>query len=213
MAAFAAVLAPLALSAELANGVFLVAKREMQDPRFQQTVVLITQPPDGGPFGVIVNRPLPHTLADVFPGHAGLEGKRDVVHYGGPVAPDGIMFLVRGPRPPVRTIGVLHDVSFVLDGAWIAERFKGPDATRGLRVFAGYSGWAPGQLQNEIQRGDWHVLPADSAAIFTDDVAGLWPTLIRRATSRQTRVAPPALLVAMDAAASFPATAAEVPGR
>jgi hypothetical protein len=58
---------------------------------------------------------------------------------------------------------------------------------RGLRVYAGYSGWGAGQLQNELARGDWHVMPADAATVFDKDPALIWPDLIRRATTKQTR--------------------------
>lgn len=182
-----------ACAAEMvANGIFLVAKREMRDPRFQQTVVLITQPPQGGPFGVVINRPLDHLLAEVFPDQAAMKGRKDVLYFGGPVARDGLMFLVRTSKPPARAVHVLKDVYFTGDVKWIETLLNRPDPTQGLRVFAGYSGWGPGQLQNEIQRGDWHVLPADATTLFEKDPARIWPELIKRATSHQTRHGAPA---------------------
>ena len=176
-----------ALAAEtVANGIFLIAKREMQDPRFHQTVVLVTQPPQGGPFGVIINRPLNHPLTEVFPEQATLKGKKDVLYFGGPVAREGLMFLVRSAKPPGRAVHVLKDVYFTGDIDSIEAFLKRPNPTRGLRVYAGYSGWGLGQLQNEIQRGDWHVLPADAETIFEKDPARIWPDLIQRATAHQT---------------------------
>lgn len=180
-----------AVGAEMvANGIFLIAKREMRDPRFQQTVVLVTQPPQGGPFGVIINRPLDHPLAEVFPDQAPMKGRKDVLYFGGPVGRDGLMFLVRTSKPPAHAVHVLKDVYFTGDVKWIETLLKRPAPTQGLRVFAGYSGWGPGQLQNEIQRGDWHVLPADATTIFEKDPARIWPELIKRATSHQTRASP-----------------------
>jgi putative transcriptional regulator len=170
----------------VANGIFLVAKREMRDPRFHQTVVLITQPPEGGPFGVIVNRPLERTLSEVFPEQGTLKGKKDVLYFGGPVTREGLMFLVRSPKPPGRSVHVLKDVYFTGDLNWIEAQLKRSDPARGLRVFSGYSGWGSGQLQNEIERGDWHVLPADAETIFEKDPARIWPELIRRATAQPT---------------------------
>jgi putative transcriptional regulator len=61
-----------------------------------------------------------------------------------------------------------------------------PEPTRGLRVYSGYSGWAPGQLQSEISRGGWHVLPADAETVFDKDPAQIWPELIKRATTTRT---------------------------
>ena len=182
----------VAMAAELANAIFLVAKHEMKDPRFRETVVLVTQPPQGGPFGVIVNRPLTRLLSEIFPQHAGFKGKTAVLFRGGPVNPDGLVFLVRTSKPPVRAMHVLKDVYFTGDTEWIETLLQRPDPTRGMRVYAGYSGWGQGQLQNEMQRGDWYVLPADAETIFEKDVSRIWPDLVQRASARPTRVAPEA---------------------
>lgn len=184
--------APVVMAAELANGIFLVAKREMRDPRFRETVVLVTQPPQGGPFGVIVNRPLSQLLSEAFPKQAALKGRKDVVFRGGPVASGRLLFLVRTSNPPARAVRVLKDVYFTADADRIDALLARPDPTRGLRVFAGYSGWAPGQLQNEMERGDWYVLPADAETIFETDVSRIWPNLVQRASSRPTGAAPDA---------------------
>jgi putative transcriptional regulator len=188
MLAGMAALGGVAPAAETAaNGIFLIAKRDMRDPRFQQTVVLVTQPARGSPFGVIINRPLDHPLSEVFPEQATLKGKKDLLYFGGPVAREGLVFLVRSAAPPGRAVQVLNDVYFTGDVNSIEALLKRRDATRGLRVYAGYSGWGPGQLQNEIQRGDWHVLPADAETIFDKDPARIWPELIQRVTAHQTR--------------------------
>ncbi|HXF67072.1 MAG TPA: YqgE/AlgH family protein [Burkholderiales bacterium] len=170
-----------------ASGIFLVARREMRDPRFQRTVVLVTQTQGGAPWGVIINRPLKRRLSEVFTEHEALRERKDVVFYGGPVAPEGLVFLVRAPQPPPRAIPVLRDVYFTSDPGWIEARLKRSDPLPGLRVYAGYAGWAPGQLQNEIARGDWYVLPADPETVFETDSARIWPELEKRASTRYTR--------------------------
>lgn len=179
--------APTSAAEAQASGVFLVARREMRDPNFRETVVLVTQPQRGAPYGVIINRPLNHRLSEVFPDHAALRKKKDVLYFGGPVARQGLLFLVRAPKPPPRAIRVLRDVYFTSDANWIDRLLKRAAPTRGLRVYAGYSGWAPGQLQHEIARGDWHVLPADPDTVFEMEPSHIWPELIRRAGTRQTR--------------------------
>jgi putative transcriptional regulator len=169
-----------------ANSIFLVATREMADPRFRQTVVLVTQPERGGPWGVIVNRPLDQPLSEVFPDHPALKGEKDVLHFGGPVESGGLVFLVRTPKPPPRSVPVLKNVYFTGDADWIDGFLKRTNPTQGLRVYAGYSGWATGQLQGEIARGGWHVLPADAATVFDKDSARIWPELIERASTKRT---------------------------
>src|SRR5688500_13764159 len=102
---------PPAAAAEIeASGVFLVAKRELQDPNFRETVVLVTQPRQGPPWGVIINRPLTHVLSDVLPDQPTLKGRKDVLFFGGPVMRQGLVFLVRDSNPPEHSAVVLRDV-------------------------------------------------------------------------------------------------------
>jgi len=187
---FLALLSPFpATAAENdANAIFLVAGREMRDARFREAVVLVTQPRQGGPWGVIVNKPLATRLAEVFADHESVRKRKDVLFFGGPVMPEGLVFLVRAVKPPPRSVAVLKDVYFTGDVDWIDEQLKRPEPTRGLRVYAGYTGWGEGQLQNELARGDWHVVPADAATVFDKDPALIWPELIQRATAKQTRM-------------------------
>jgi len=183
----AALAAPAHAAESVANAIFLVAKREMGDPRFRESVVLVTQPREGGPFGVIVNKPLPHRLAEVFPDREALKNRSDVVHFGGPVSPRGLYVLLRAEKPPTGMIRVLKDVYFSGDPDVIDGLLQRADPARGLRVYAGYSGWAPGQLQNELGRGDWHVVPANAATVFDMPPERIWPELFLRATTKQTR--------------------------
>lgn len=176
----------VACAAEVpANGIFLVAGRDLRDPNFRETVVLVTQPPQGGPFGVIVNRPLPHRLSELFPDYEALRARDSVIHFGGPVARDGLVFLVRTKKAPPAATRVLDDVYILTDIDAALDLLANPDPAN-MRVFAGYSGWAPGQLQNELRRGGWHVLPADAATVFDMKVEEIWPALIARANLRKT---------------------------
>lgn len=170
-----------------ANAIFLIAARELNDPNFRQTVVLVTHPQQGGPWGVIINRPLQQRLSEVLSDQEKLKGRKDVLYFGGPVQRDGLVFLVRSASPPPRSVAVLRDVHFTGDTDWIDEQLKRREPTRGLRVYSGHSGWAPGQLQREIARGGWHVHPADAETVFDKDPSRIWPELIERATTKRTR--------------------------
>lgn len=170
-----------------ANAIFLVASPELKDPNFRETVVLVTHPREGGPWGVIINRPLEHRLSEVFTEYETLKNRKDVLFSGGPVAREGLVFLVRSLKTPPRAVPVLRDVYFIGDIEWIEGLLQRPEPTRGLRVYSGYSGWAPGQLQREIARGGWHVLPAEAEIVFDMESARIWPELIRRATTQKTR--------------------------
>jgi putative transcriptional regulator len=167
----------------LANGVFLVAKPGMADPNFRETVVLITEPEiGGGPIGVIVNRPLDTKLSRIVTDLPNVPKEFDRVYFGGPVAPDHIVFLVRTPQRPEHALKVLPDVYLSADRK-VAEKIVSNRTTAtAFRAYAGSSGWEPDQLQSEIERGGWYVIPADADTIFSDDPANMWQTLIRRAT-------------------------------
>lgn len=169
-----------------ANGIFLIATNEIRDPNFRETVVLVTHPRSSGPFGVIINRPLDHRLAEVLPQYEALKGRRDIVHYGGPVAREGLVFVVRSDEPPARAIRILNDIYIITDRRDIDGVLKKPNSAKALRAYAGHAGWAPGQLQHEITRGSWHVLPADAETVFAKDAASIWPELSRRAALRRT---------------------------
>ena len=181
---------PAGAAEESANAVFLVASPLLLDPNFRQSVALVTQPREGGPWGVIINRPLDYLLSDVFTDIETLRDRKDVLYFGGPVAQDGLVFLIRSQQPPPRAIPVLRDVYIISDIDYIEKLLRRSEPMRDLRVYSGYSGWAPGQLQEEIVRGGWILMPADADMVFDGDPARIWPELIKRATTRQTGYSP-----------------------
>jgi putative transcriptional regulator len=169
----------------VANGVFLVARPSLDDPTFRRTVILITQLPQAGPIGVIINRPVKVPLRDALPKHDNLAALPQPLHFGGPVAQQHLMFLVRADKPPPRSIAILHDVYLLGDADWL-DGALGDGSVSSVRVFAGHSGWAPGQLQNELKREGWYLLPADADTVFAADTATIWPELVKRAVLRPT---------------------------
>src|SRR5688500_1696541 len=179
----------------LANGVFLVAKPELKDPSFRETVVLITMPQaGGGPLGVIINRPLGVGLNAIIPG-AKVPDHFDVIYAGGPVRREGVLFLVRRDQPPEPSLHVLEDVYLSGSRDLLEQLARGEAKATAFRAYAGYAGWAPGQLQAEIARGGWLVTSADAATIFARDPSRMWSELIKRLTARKAR-APTAPYVA-----------------
>jgi putative transcriptional regulator len=175
----------------LANGVLLVAKPELQDPNFHETVVLITQPvPGGGPLGVILNRPTEARLSEAWPDAGAVPEQFDKLYAGGPVARNQIIFLVRGDARIDKSLHVLDDVYLSGDPALLKKIVAADLKVRSLRAYAGYAGWAPRQLQAEITAGGWYMVPADADIIFAADTRAMWSALIRKITLRSTRFAP-----------------------
>ena len=161
------------------NGVFLVATPALGDPRFRHSVVLVTQTPDGGTVGFVVNRPGRRSLAQILPDHEILRRFTEPLYLGGPVEAGGLFAVFRAKENPQGALRVLGDVSFAMDPAVVERVLHAPPER--VRFFNGYSGWAPGQLAAELQRGGWYVLNADADTVFRKDMDKLWEELVRRA--------------------------------
>ena len=170
-------LAATAVEPPPAAGRFLVAARDMNDPNFSATVVLLLRHGDDGAMGLIVNRPTAVLPERVIPDIEGLRRYGGPLFLGGPVQVHFVTFLVRGTADLDGGTQVLPDVHYSTDPGLLAELTSEPTDATSLRVYAGYAGWAPGQLESEIERGGWHVLPGDSAAVFSEEPAGVWGEL------------------------------------
>jgi putative transcriptional regulator len=159
----------------------LVAHPQLQDPNFAATVVLAVRVDEGGPIGVILNRPTTIALESVYPDRADVAGRKDLVFLGGPVRPDALLFAFRSATRPPQGMLVVEDIyisgySLVLD-----ELLKHPENAAEQRFFVGYSGWAEGQLEAEIKQGGWYVLPLDTGAIFRMNPRTMYDHLLERA--------------------------------
>jgi putative transcriptional regulator len=158
------------------DGTFLIAARGMRDPNFAQTVVFLIDYDVQGAFGLIINRPTRHTLAELWPEIAGLEAHS--VYYGGPVFPNRLLVLVRSDDAAQEMRRVIPGVQLGSDELTLKRIIaKGEEE---FRTYAGYSGWGPGQLDYEIARGDWHVILAEKRFIFAPQPAEVWEELIQR---------------------------------
>lgn len=168
--------------------IFLVAKRDMLDPNFRESVALVRPIPNGA-IGVIVNRPTDISLGKLFPDNPVLEASHDNVYVGGPVYPLSLVFMFRSDEQPKQTLRMLGDVYLSFSLGLLEELLTRPQPPRHLRVYAGHSSWGQGQLQFEIKRGSWYVVPADASVIFEMEPKKIWPELIKRATTQSVQAA------------------------
>jgi putative transcriptional regulator len=166
-----------------AAGMLLVARSELPDPNFSRTVVLLLHYDEGGAAGVILDRPTGHALAELLPDVAELAERRDVLYIGGPVSPNALLLLVRTASKPEGSDEVLPGVHTAAGMEQLRPLLDQGIDQDSLRAYAGYAGWAPGQLDAEIERGDWHLYPATAERVFSDRPQELWGTLHRFATS------------------------------
>lgn len=177
-------LTALGCGADLARGTLLVASRDLGDPNFTGTVVLLLNFDDEeGALGVIVNRrtdvPLSRLFGNIKPG----KDSTDAVYIGGPVEPGRGLALLK-------SAGKVEDASRILTGVYLIsgkaalEKAAGEARPGTFHVYLGYAGWSPGQLEHEVELGGWHVLPADAATVFDPDPDSVWEKTIRRTELR-----------------------------
>jgi len=160
------------------RGMLLVATTEMPDPRFQESVILITEHSSQGTLGLMINRAIGVKIDDLIPNLQYKSATSHYVYFGGPVEINTLRFLARGDKPTERTQHIAADIYLGddLDALTVALNTRDNDT---LRVYAGYAGWAPGQLNLELENGGWHLVRADLDLIFSNEPDNVWPELQR----------------------------------
>ncbi len=167
------------------KGRLLVATPPLEDPNFDRTVVFMLEHHDEGAIGVVVNRPTDEELDGPLDRWIDLESPPGGVFAGGPVELEALIALARtrvAITEPAEFLspvtGMIASADLTADPALVAA------AVDGVRVFRGYAGWGPGQLDAEIDAGAWLVLDAQVDDLFGDDPDHLWRTVLRRQPGR-----------------------------
>jgi putative transcriptional regulator len=150
-----------------AKSFFLVASRDMPDPVFQQSVILML-PPDEPPLvtGVIINKPTDVTLGKLLKQPVAPENRNQKVYFGGPVDLTEAVLVVRTSRPPKPATQLWNNVYLVVDPSSISEVLKDSRPGDDARLFLGRAQWAQEQLRGELLEGAWNVLPVKADLIF-----------------------------------------------
>jgi len=162
----------------LAAGTFLVATRELMDPSFAQTVVLLVDYDTDGAMGVVINRETELSLSDALPELEPPEVNDRSLFLGGPVSPGGLVLIVRSAEKPGDSVRVIDEVWVSHSRELLTSVVADEERKLDFRVYAGYSGWAPRQLEAEVARGDWYVVPADADTVFSEKPSRLWRSLV-----------------------------------
>jgi len=173
------------MATETLTGRLLVATPVLADPNFRRTVVLVVEhEPGEGTLGVVLNRPTDVPVDRVLGPWSELVTGPSVVFKGGPVAPNSALAiaLVPGDAEPLGWHSLTGAAAVSRLG--LVDLDAPPDllapAINRLRVYAGYAGWAPGQLKDEIDEGAWYVISAEPSDAFAGEPAGLWSAVLRR---------------------------------
>jgi putative transcriptional regulator len=159
------------------RGQLLVAAPVLVDPNFRRTVVLVGEHGEEGAMGVVLNRPSGVSVAEAVEPLVELVGGDEPVFVGGPVQPEAIVVLGEFEHPEHAASLVLGEVGF-LSGEIESGEDVGPLGR--VRVFAGYAGWGPGQLEAELVESSWIVEPALPDDVFAVEPDALWSDVLRR---------------------------------
>ena len=157
-----------------AKGMLLVATEQIQGPVFSQTVILLLQYNEDGAMGLIVNRPTDIAPSEVAADTEAFDDYDDPLYFGGPVHVGAVHVLMRTDTPPDGAERIVGSVYVVGVEAGLERAGSGEDS---VRFYMGFAGWGPGQLDQEIARGSWQILPASHEHVFAEDSAGLWERL------------------------------------
>lgn len=158
------------------RGSLLLAAGGLFDPNFRRSVVLIAEHGEEGAIGLVLNRPAEVRVQDATPMLSGLVEPEAPLFIGGPVRRDAVLVLAEFSDPALAERPVVGTVGF-------ADPELDPDLVQGIlraRVFAGYAGWGPGQLEGEMGESAWIIEPALPEDIFTTEPHNLWPAVLRR---------------------------------
>jgi putative transcriptional regulator len=165
---------------EFLSGRLLVATPLVEGDVFRRSVVLVLHHDDEGAQGVILNRPLDADVDTVLPGWGSVVTSPQTLFQGGPVGLDSAVGVATVPGDANETMGVRR----LFGGVGLVDLDAPPPLVAaevaGMRIFAGYAGWAGGQLEGEVRRGDWFVVDAEPRDAFTDEPGDLWERVLRR---------------------------------
>lgn len=167
-------------------GRLLVASTTLQDPNFARTVVLIGVHSEEGALGLVLNRPSTSNVAEAVPQLAELVGEEEPVFVGGPVQSSAIVLLCEFLDPAAAGVLVMGRIG--LPGPDVPLEQLG-EVTERRRVFAGYAGWGEGQLDAEVQAGDWITHDPEPHDVFTAEPEQLWSAVLTRKGGRFALIA------------------------
>jgi putative transcriptional regulator len=158
------------------TAILLIARGDLPDPDFADSVVLVMNNLSAAPVGIIINRPTPIPVSSLFPDLKRLAKMPDKLYFGGPVDLGSVWFLFRAAAPPEHALQACDGVYLSADRQLLLQLLGREKPMDGLRIVVGHAGWAPGQLEAEITRHDWTPKRAEVEAIFNAKPERPWPS-------------------------------------
>lgn len=165
---------------DVSIGKLLVAPRNAPDPHFAETVILLVQHDDHGSVGLIVNHQTKLPISRVLERWKQAKGSSAPVYMGGPVELDNVLALLRSIHKPEEATQVIGDICLSSSRKVVEQELEAGVGGDRFRLYLGYCGWGPGQLEHELALHVWHILTANGSLVFDSDPGSLWSRLIAR---------------------------------
>jgi putative transcriptional regulator len=165
---------------DLDVGDLLCADRSLKDPNFAQTVILVVKYDEEGTLGLILNRRSDVAISKLLDDWKEAKGHNEPIFVGGPVEEGTLLALVRSRAKSEEAGAILRDVHLVSDRGQLQRMLQPAVGADKFRLYAGYAGWAPEQLEEEVDAGAWHIFPGDANVVFDPDPDSLWTRMIKK---------------------------------
>lgn len=173
-------LAQSARPEDLAQGSILVMQRDVPDPVFSHSVIVLAHYDNTGAVGLMLHYRSNVTIRRALAGIEGADKRTDTLFVGGPVELEGVMALLRSGSPPTDANRVAGKLYLVSSKQGIATALSEGRKASDLRIFLGYAGWGPGQLAREVRQGGWYIFDYDENFVFDEHPETLWKRLIEK---------------------------------
>jgi putative transcriptional regulator len=172
---------------DLGSAKLLVASRDLADPNFTKTVILLVHDDDDKVLGLILNRRTDVTLSTALPALKAAKGRADRIYTGGPVNASTVFAMLQSPAKVEGAPRIFDDVYLILTRTLLEQTIAARRDPGVFHIYLGYAGWTGDQLRREVELGAWFVFPADAATVFDSDPDTLWPRMIRKTEQKMAR--------------------------
>jgi putative transcriptional regulator len=180
-----------AAAQQIGKGVLLVAARDLPDPNFAETVVLLTHYDAKAAMGLILNRPARLPVTALLKEWKSAQTHAETVYAGGPVERGAILALLKAAVAPDGAAPVLQNIHLLRTRDSLDAALANGNGPSTLRLYLGYAGWGEGQLDREVRMGAWRLERATPDLVFAKDVPSLWRRLMDRSESTLARLTTP----------------------
>jgi putative transcriptional regulator len=172
---------------DLGAAKLLVASRDLEDPNFVKTVILLVHDDGDKVLGLILNRRTDVQLSAALPALKAAKGRADRMYSGGPVDATNVFAMIESPAKVEGAPRVFDDVYLILTRALLEQNIAARRDAGVFHIYLGYAGWTGDQLKREVELGAWFVFPADAATVFDTDPDTLWSRMIRKTEQKMAR--------------------------